>query len=200
VPKQVDRDERRRALAEAVFAVISTRGLEAVSLRDVATEAGVSMGAVQHYFRSKDAMLRFALDHMRARVLARLQAAVAALPEPTRRETIRAAMRVMLPVDEPGRQEACVNVAFFSLATVTPEYAELLREGYGRILAFTVAGFQAAEAAGELAPGVDPERDATALYLLLQGLVGPVLVHLFTPEQALAIAGERLDALFRADA
>jgi AcrR family transcriptional regulator len=55
--------------------VIGSRGLEAVSLRDVAAQAGVSMGAVQHYFASKDQMLLFALSHMRDRVLARMHAA-----------------------------------------------------------------------------------------------------------------------------
>ncbi|WP_233157170.1 MULTISPECIES: TetR family transcriptional regulator [Amycolatopsis] len=33
-----------------------------MSLREVAAEAGVSMGRVQHYFASKDDMLGFALE------------------------------------------------------------------------------------------------------------------------------------------
>src|SRR3954463_15893549 len=111
MPKQVDHEQRRRVLAEAVFAVIGTRGFEAVSLRDVAEQAGFSMGTVQHYFPAKQQMLLFALGHMRERVLARLQATLAALygpgKEPSRRDLIRAATAVMLPVDEPGREEAC---------------------------------------------------------------------------------------------
>jgi AcrR family transcriptional regulator len=197
MPKQVDREERRRALAEAVFTVIGTRGFEAVSLRDVADQAGVSMGAVQHYFASKEEMLLFALERMRARVLARLQAAVGRLVEPSRREVIRAAAGVMMPVDESGRQEACVNIAFFSAATVTPAYADLLREGYARILASTRATLRAAADAGELAPGIDPDREAASLYFLMQGLVGPMLIGLFTPEDALALVDHQLNRVFR---
>ena len=37
--------------------------MEAASLRAVAAEAGVSMGAVQHYFTTTDEMLLFALDY-----------------------------------------------------------------------------------------------------------------------------------------
>jgi TetR/AcrR family transcriptional regulator, transcriptional repressor of bet genes len=37
--------------------------VEAASLRTVAREAGVSMGAVQHYFTAKDEMLHFALAY-----------------------------------------------------------------------------------------------------------------------------------------
>ena len=75
---------------------------------------------------------------MRARVLQRLQSAIVKLTQPTHREVIRAGIRAMLPVDEPGRQEAIVNIAFFSAATVAPQYARVLREGYERLLAATV--------------------------------------------------------------
>ncbi|MEV4759332.1 TetR/AcrR family transcriptional regulator [Micromonospora sp. NPDC049559] len=197
MPKQVDHEQRRRLLAEAVFTVIGTRGFEAVSLRDVAEQAGVSMGTVQYYFPTKQEMLLFALAHMRERVLARLQAAVAALPDPTRRDLVRAATAVMLPVDAPGREEACVNIAFFSAATVTPAYAEQLRDGYGRILTVSVANFREAARRGELRDGVDPDREAPALYFLTQGLVGPVLIGLYRPEEALALVDAQLDRVFR---
>lgn len=197
MPKQVDREQRRRELAEAVYAVIGTRGFEAVSLRDVAEQAGVSMGLVQHYFASKQEMLLFALAHMRARVLVRLQAALARLHEPTRRETILEALRVMLPVDEPGRQEACVNIAFFSAATVTPAYADQLREGYARILEVSRAQLRDAADAGELASGVDAGPEADALYFLTQGLVGPILIGLYTPAEAVELLDHQLDRIFR---
>jgi AcrR family transcriptional regulator len=38
--------------------------MEAVSLRQVAAEAGVSMGMVQHYFADKEEMVLFALSSM----------------------------------------------------------------------------------------------------------------------------------------
>lgn len=196
MPKQVDHEQRRRVLAEAVFTVIGTRGFEAVSLRDVAQQAGVSMGSVQHYFPTKQQMLLFALGHMRTRVLARLQAAVAALHQPTRRELIRAATAVMLPVDPPGREEACVNIAFFSAATVTPAFAEQLRDGYGRILTVSVGNFREAARLGELRDGIDPDREAPALYFLTQGLVGPLLIDLYQPDQALALIDAQLDRVF----
>jgi AcrR family transcriptional regulator len=197
VPKQVDHEQRRRLLAEAVFAVIGTRGFEAVSLRDVAEQAGVSMGTVQHYFPAKQQMLLFALAHMRERVLARMQATLAALHEPSRRDVVRAATAVMLPVDEPGREEACVNVAFFSAATVVPEYAQQLRDGYSRILTVTTAGFREAARLGELRDGIDPDREAPALYFLTQGLVGPILIGLYRPAEALALIDAQLDRIFR---
>ena len=197
MPRQVDHDERRRAIAEAVFEVIGTQGFEAVSLRDVAEAAGVSMGRVQHYFSSKHDMLLFALAHMRGRVLARLDADLALLTDPTRRDRIRAALRVLLPVDRPSRQEACVNIAFFSAATVTPPYADLLREGYARLLDVSRAQLRDAHDAGELVGGIDVDDEAATLFFAVQGLIGPVLIDLMTPDQALALLDRRLDRLFR---
>lgn len=198
VPKRVDPDERRAAIAEAVYQVIGDRGWDAVTLRDVAGTAGVSMGQVQHYFATKTEMLIFALTHMRARVLMRLQQQLAALPQPvTLRDQIRATIAVMLPVDEPGRQEAAVNIAFFSAATVTPEYATLLREGYARQLGFGRAQLAEAATDGLLNDNIDPALEADALYFLIQGLVGPVLIGQLTPESALAILDHQLTRIFR---
>lgn len=197
VPRQVDHEERRRALAEAVFTVIGTRGFEAVSLREVADVAGVSMGAVQHYFPSKTDMLLFALGHMRVRVMRRLQSAIAELAEPTRRDVIRAGIRALLPVDEPGRQEAVVNIAFFSAATVASPYAAVLRDGYERLLAATVALLGSARQAGELRRGVDVEAEAAELFFLIQGLTGPILIGVCTPDEGLALLDRHLDRIFR---
>ena len=198
MPRQVDRLERRRALADAVFAVVAEHGLEAVSLREVAARAGVSMGAVQHYFASKDEMLRFALDHLHARVLSRLQAEVGRLADPGRRELIEAGLSVMLPLTAEGRQEAAVNVGFVSKAMTDPGYAALLRDGYERLLTVSRLQLRQAREAGELGPGTDPDHEAVALYLLSQGLVAPVLVGLISTEQARAILARELDRIFAA--
>ena len=192
MPKRVDPGERREAIAEAVYEVIGERGWDAVTLRDVASAAGVSMGQVQHYFSTKTDMLIFALTHMRVRVLARLQRQLAGLPQPvTQRDQIQAAIRVMLPLDEPGRQEAAVNIAFFSAATVTPEYARELRDGYTRQLAYAREQFTAASAAGLLRDGWT-RKETEALYFLVQGLIGPVLIGQLAPEVALDVLDHQL--------
>jgi AcrR family transcriptional regulator len=198
VPKRVDPEERRQAIAEAVYRLIGERGWEAVTLRDVASTAGISMGQVQHYFTTKTDMLLFALGHMRDRVLDRLERRLAALPQPvTLRDQIRATIGVMLPLDEPGRQEAAVNVAFFSAATAMPGYAHLLRDGYARQVASATAQFTAAAADGLLNEGVDPGHEAAALYYLVQGLIAPVLIGQLTPDQALDLLDYQLARIFR---
>ncbi|QGK69348.1 TetR family transcriptional regulator [Allosaccharopolyspora coralli] len=72
MPKQVDHEGRRAALAEAARRLLRHDGLEAVTMRQVATEAGVSLGQVQYYVAGKDELVRFALDRVSAQVEARL--------------------------------------------------------------------------------------------------------------------------------
>lgn len=57
MPRVVDHEERRREIVFALWLVISEHGIEGVSLRQVAAAAGVSMGRIQHYFGTKDALV-----------------------------------------------------------------------------------------------------------------------------------------------
>lgn len=196
MPKVVDHDERRRAIAEAVFRLIGSSGMESVSLRDVAIEAGVSVGSVQHYFESKTEMLLFALSYMRERVLERLLRKLGKLTDPTKREYIRAVMSAMLPLDQPSREEASVNVAFFSVALSTPQFANLIAEGYARLMAMSQAQLHDAAATGQLAANVDPDKDGAALFFLVQGLIGPLLIGQLSKKQALGILDYQLDRVF----
>jgi TetR/AcrR family transcriptional regulator, transcriptional repressor of bet genes len=57
MPRVVDHEERRRQIVFALWLVIAEHGIEGVSLRHVAAEAGVSMGRIQHYFGTKEALV-----------------------------------------------------------------------------------------------------------------------------------------------
>ena len=57
MPKIVDHAQRRTEIVHALWLVIAEHGIEGVSLRQVATEAGVSMGRIQHYFGTKEALV-----------------------------------------------------------------------------------------------------------------------------------------------
>ena len=62
MPRKVDHAERRRELLEALWRVVERAGLAAVSYRDVAAEAGVSVRLVQYYFPTKAELLADALE------------------------------------------------------------------------------------------------------------------------------------------
>jgi AcrR family transcriptional regulator len=49
VPRRVDHEQRRRQITDALLRIAGTRGLQAVTMREVAAEAGVSLRLVQYY-------------------------------------------------------------------------------------------------------------------------------------------------------
>lgn len=199
MPRIVDREERRREIADAVFRVIGQEGMDAVSLRDVATEAGLSMGSIQHYFRTKDEMLLFALQHLRERVLRRFAAELAKLRNPSTKQYLRTVLRMLLPTNADSRQEAIVNISFFASSVNNEHFTELLHEGYTNLLKATQAQLRHADESGELRDGVDVATEAALIFYEAQGLIGPILLGVITARQAMRLLDAHLDRIFVGD-
>jgi AcrR family transcriptional regulator len=197
VPKRVDHQARRRQIADALLRITASRGLEAVSLRQVAAEAGVSMGLVEHYFKTKEQMLRFAFEAVSERAAVRIWARLAELPDPAQPgQALRAVLHEMLPLDQTRRAEAVVGFAFLARATVEPELAALLRTGYLQLRDFTADQIRRAQAAGQVADTVDPDAEAAVLLALLDGLTAHALIIQDPPAVTLASLENRLRQLF----
>jgi len=54
--------QRKQSILEVTLTVVAQQGADAVRLRDVALTAGVSIGALQHYFDSRDQLIHEAFD------------------------------------------------------------------------------------------------------------------------------------------
>lgn len=181
-PAPVDHEARRTALSEAVADVVAAHGVEGVSVRTVATAAGVSVGTVQHYFPTKDAMLLHAHAAANARVSARADAAVEDAASP--REALRALLLAVLPTDEESRRLLRVFLAFDAAALHSPALAARTREDNHELHTLFVALFRTGGA-------THPEREARAAVTLF-GLVQPLLLD--DPTCTYADAVEVVDA------
>lgn len=194
MPKQVDHTARRRAIADALWRVVARDGFEEVSLRRVAAEAGVSMGLVQHYFRTKEQMLLFALDTMEELAGARFAAELAALPDPPPpRAAVRAFLFQLLPLDE-AQTEGHLLYALLGGALRYDQIGERLRTGMAQLHQYFVAQIAA------VGHAPDPEVAAATLLALADGLAAHVLVGYLTPAAATAALDGQLDAVFGAPA
>jgi AcrR family transcriptional regulator len=69
-------DERPGELLEAALRVFATRGYRATRLEEVAAAAGVTKGAVYHYFTNKEELLLRALEHYRERAVGGMEDAM----------------------------------------------------------------------------------------------------------------------------
>lgn len=61
--RQLSGDERRRQVLDAAVLAVVHHGYESVRLRDVAREANVSTGLIQHYFESREQLLLEMFDY-----------------------------------------------------------------------------------------------------------------------------------------
>jgi len=163
----------RDALTDALIGVVVERGLEAVSIRTVAAAAGVSIGAVQYHFATKDDLLLAAYERAIDQVALRARAVAAEDPPP--RAYIRSLLRELLPLD--GRREAELRVALaFSARSVnSPRLTELYTEGYRALREAVTGALSEAAARGEAAPWVEPERDAVQAIAVADGLAWHLL-------------------------
>lgn len=187
MPKKVDHQARRTLIANALMRVAAEQGLEAVSLRHVAAEAGVSAGMVQHYFRTKDEMMTFALDVVRERGQARITEAVGRLgPDPSPRLLLRTMIAALLPLDDRTRDDGRVALAFLAYAAVRPAAAPGLRDDTAQLVEFIAT----------LLPTRDAKPAAAGLLALMEGLGIYLLGSQYTPEQALTVLDTHLDLLF----
>jgi AcrR family transcriptional regulator len=115
---------RTAALTDTVLAIVAERGLDHVSVREVAGAAGVSIGTVQHYFPTKDAMLAGAYAEVVRRISARMRSVELG---PDARQNLSAVLRELLPLDEQRTREARMQIAFATRAAVAPALAEIQR-------------------------------------------------------------------------
>jgi AcrR family transcriptional regulator len=192
MPKVVDAVRRRRELAEAVWRVIRRDGLEQASVRNVAREAGLSMGSLRHYFSSQDELMAFALRM----VIERIEQRIAALaPQEDPRRHAERVLLELLPMDADRRAENEVWLAFTARALVDPDLRALRDEGYEMLRAgcrALVRDLLPQETADD-----DIELETDRLHALVDGLA----VHAATrpkpatPEDLTAVIARHLDRL-----
>ncbi|MFB6578833.1 TetR/AcrR family transcriptional regulator [Streptomyces sp. NPDC056402] len=196
MPRQVDHESRRRLIAEAVCHLADERGLEGVTLRDVAARAQVSMGAVQRCFRTKEEMLVFALGHIGERIDERVRARLVRSPAQSAGTALGHAAAEISLLREEHRAEARVWLAFVAQAAVSEVLARTLRANYAALHeAFTHLIAEAREGSDRAAP-LDPQCEARTLLALADGLTTHVLIGHLTPHEAHEVLDAHLAGLW----
>lgn len=188
----VDAAERRESLVQAVWRVIRRAGVEGATVREVASEAGVSMGSLRHYFGSQTELLMFAMQM----VVDRVEHRIAGLHAP---EDPRAAAELvlseLLPLDEDRRAENEVWLAFTARALVDVDLRALRDDAYDRLRAGCERWVRA------LVPATAPDPliavETERLFALIDGLAvhAAMRPELATADRLVAVLSRHLDQL-----
>jgi AcrR family transcriptional regulator len=112
------------ALTDALLGIVAERGLDHVSVREVASAAGVSIGTVQHYFPTKDGMLAAAFHEVVRRIRTRM---TSVCPGPDVRRNMSAVLSELLPLDSSRAAEARIQLAFAARAATSAALADIQR-------------------------------------------------------------------------
>lgn len=113
--------ERRVQIMDAVERLLSEGGVPAVTMRAVATEAGVSLRLVQYYGRTKDELLTATLDRLAERSVEGWRArSDGSGRRGTALEQVTAFLDEALPTDEASRGFHRVGVSLEALAVTHP--------------------------------------------------------------------------------
>ncbi len=196
MPKQVDHDERRESIAYALWRVVDQQGWAKASMREVAREAGVSLGQLQHYFSSRAEMLAFAMEFASEQTSRRVGRGLMSLSQPPHpRDVLRLVLTEMLPLRPDSRATSRMNTAYvleaMHDATLREKVCLGLRDGramVGRLI-------RQAMSHGQIRPDRDPVIE-TDLILALTGFAPLLELNVIEPDAALAAIDVHLDRLF----
>lgn len=180
-------DERRADLAAAAIRVIADAGLEGTKLREVASEAGWTTGALTHYFSDKRELLKLAMEASLEYLQSRHLADIAA-----RGDALSVVLEQALPLDEDRLRHWKVTLALTTQAWNDQELAQIKRRAYRRWRRSIAAALSEGIAAGKYRRDLDPESTADELIAVVDGVA---LQALFDPERW--PAAKQLDFLSR---
>jgi AcrR family transcriptional regulator len=197
MPRRVDHEERRGQLTAALLRIAGSRGLQAVTMREVAAEAGVSLRLVQYYFTDKRSLLRAGLDELAARLDRRVRERATALGGGLdARAVLEVVLTAVVPTDEPSRADRRAWAAYFAVALTQPDLLAGATDYPQALEDFLTARLAAAQERGEVAADRDARAEVASLLALTNGLTDSVLGGQRDAGAALAILRYRLDRLF----
>lgn len=146
-------EQRRTALVRAAANLLQGGGLEAVSHRAVAGRAGLPLGATTYYFADLTELRRAAVDALAEDDVARMAAAVEALP--TRRRGAAVAARLIATLLTPDEYGALVAwYERYVLAAREPLFAAAARRSNAAALESVAAVLERSELTADVPPHV----------------------------------------------
>jgi len=193
VPARGDHEARRRDVSAAVWRVLAAHGFDGLTLRAVAAEMGASTGLLTHYFPTKRALVRYALEIAEERTVTRDMR----VPEAEGMVALRAALLDVLPLTPDGADMNRVWVSSWDIALGDPEFGDGQRARYARWRGRLRPHVEAAIRRGELPAGADPDAVVALAAAATHGLVVQALFdpERFPPDRQVALLDQFLDSI-----
>jgi AcrR family transcriptional regulator len=179
---------RRAQILAAARTCFLTKGLHNTSMQDLIQEAGLSVGAVYRYFKSKNEIINAIASTVAGGIQQHIDE-VAALRLPLADSLDRILAEIDTQLGPDGNLPIALQV--WAEATLDPTIGEIVRERYVGLRTSMRALVVHAVESGELPPGTDVDAVTAAFYSLVPGYaLQRVLTG--TPDRASYLAGVRI--------
>ena len=183
---------RRQEIIEAAYRCFARNGFHQTTMRDIYAEAGLSAGAIYHYFTSKEEIIEasFVFDYQRG--LPMFEQAAAEPDSLT-------AIAHLIDFFYAGLESAAalgadrVNIQGWAEALVNPRLLKPLRESLQAFLDLLVKVVERGQAEGVIRPDLDPSAVGE---VILSSYLGLYLQKAFNPELGVDRYKEAVLALF----
>ena len=169
MPKIIDHANRKEKIAEATYRIICKNGLENATVRNIAKEAGLSMGAMRYYFINQGQLYIYCMELINKRFGERIYSLEYPEADPPL-DHIKRILGQLLPLDEERKLEMEVwmsfNVKSLSDAELQPISNRMYEDIY-KIISFV---FDLMSQFGILKPDLNIPIEIERLYALVDGL------------------------------
>lgn len=182
----VDPEQRRAAIADALFAVVGETGFSGVTLANVADRAGLAIGSVRHFLGSREEMISFAFDTIADRFRDRILAGAEELRADLEHGRLDAGARLQattdllcefLPLDETRRVESVVWLEFETAARTDDRLAVTARRATAETTRLIEVILEAVAQYGALGVEIDLDVESARLAALIDGLTLRSVLH-----------------------
>ncbi|MEF2247864.1 MULTISPECIES: TetR/AcrR family transcriptional regulator [unclassified Paenibacillus] len=163
--KIVDHDQRRLLIAEAALRVIRQMGMKGATVRNIAQETGLSLGALRHYFSTQDELIDFSMRLVKERATARINELID-LDMPLFQKVLRILLE-LLPTDDNKLAEMEVWFAYTAHYRSGGTAFDAQHDG---ILDLVERMLRSMKESGILRPELDCALEIERLYALIDGI------------------------------
>lgn len=125
MPRSLDRDERLAAVSQAAWRVLSRQGIEALSVRNVAAEAGLAPSSLRYVLPTQASVRVHAIELVVERFSERVNAL-----DHSREDWARAALTELLPLDDERRLEVRVFVSLGAAALTSEDLSAAFERAF----------------------------------------------------------------------
>jgi AcrR family transcriptional regulator len=177
MPDDLETSRHRDELAHALCEVIADQGVGAVSIRNVAAQAGCTRGSIMYFFGSRERLLLYACRYA-------CEMALSAVRERHRslrgEAALRAALLEDMAVFTESRRAAAAWFGLISLAATEPALADEFRHFNQELSTMLAEIIVEMIADGDASPTIDPVFEAQAMLGIYQQIN---LTMLLEPER-----------------